>query len=90
MRVSQPQRATTGANDARMMRHFRARARVRYDDAVANDDSDDSDDSDFCARGDATHRTRVRVETIDDDDALVQVRTVASTRRMERVRIGSD
>ena len=62
------------------MRHFRARARVRYDDDVANDDSDSDDDSDFCARGDATHRTRVRVETI-DDDALVQVRTVASCMR---------
>ena len=46
------------------------------DDDVANDDDDDSGgEGDFCASGDATKRTRVCVEAIDDDDAPPQVRT---------------
>jgi hypothetical protein len=44
---------------------------LTYDD-VTNDD--DAGEGDFCASGDATKRTRVRVEAIDDDDAQ-QVRT---------------
>lgn len=74
MRVSQPQSAgedawmemnppTTALDDALDV--------LLYDDDVTNDDSDDDDagEGDFCASGDATKRTRVRVEAIDDDDA---------------------
>ena len=78
MRVSQPQRPRARARwtrrcDATPTRHLLARVRYHHD--VANDDS--GEDGDFCASGDATKWTRVRVEAIDDDDDddAPQVRT---------------
>jgi hypothetical protein len=41
-----------------------------YDDDVTNDS--DSGEGDFCASGDATKRTRVCVEAIDDDAQQVR------------------
>ena len=71
MRVSQPQSA---GDDGWMEMNPTPTALARstfylltYDDDVTNDS--DAGEGDFCASGDATKRTRVRVEAIDDDDA---------------------